>query len=71
MTDRRVAGRDFRLWLQNPGAARQRLSAAEHDAALQGFERFSRRPVFDLGPIDAAMLMAWIEKFLVPTPLIA
>src|SRR5438552_13158416 len=51
MTDRNFAGWNFRLRLQNPGAARQRLSAAEHDAALQRFERVGRRPAFDLGPI--------------------
>src|SRR6266702_5844217 len=46
-TDRRWAGRNFRLRLQNPGAARQRLPAAQHDAALELLERLGRRLAFD------------------------
>lgn len=60
--DGRIARRDLRLRIENPGAARQGVSALNGQTAFEALQGFSGRNSFDLGPILTLVGMARVQE---------
>jgi hypothetical protein len=62
-TDRRIAWRDFGLGIEQARATGERAVVVDHDAAAGELRHnFGGGHAFDLCPIFAAMLVAWVEE---------
>jgi len=69
--DRRDPWRNFRLRIENPCAAGERLSAMDHDAPGQLLHRISGWNSLDLRPVNSLMRAARMEQFLIQSGFVA
>src|SRR5687768_10504129 len=70
-TNRRITRWEFRLWIDDPCAARQSSTALDNRSFLQCSECSRIRNLLHLRPIDSFVAVAWMKQALVEFRFIA